>query len=83
MSSVSLRSATRLTVTARAPLPEVRTAPLSALTSRHDPMLPEVPDGSRITTRETVVAEPHLTETEPVDPAGCQYVLRLPSLTLP
>jgi hypothetical protein len=33
--------------------------------------------------RDTVVAEPHLIEMSPVEPLGDQYVLRLPSRTLP
>ena len=55
-----------------APLPVFRTAPLSALTSRHEPMTPVAPDASRMLTRDTVVAEPHLIEIEPVVPAGDQ-----------
>jgi hypothetical protein len=36
-----------------------------------------------MTTRETDVAALHLTDTEPVVPLGDQYVVRLPSRTLP
>ena len=50
-----------------APLPEVSTAPVSALSTRHDPMLPAEPDASRITIFEMLVAEPHLIEMEPVE----------------
>ncbi|WP_345385242.1 hypothetical protein [Nonomuraea salmonea] len=66
-----------------APVPDFSTAPLSALSSCHDPIAPVAPDASRITTRPTVVAEPHLIEMSPVEPDGDQYVLMFPSRTLP
>ena len=55
-----------------APLPEVRTAPVSALMTCQDPMVPAEPDASRMMIRDTVVAEPHLIEMSPVEPAGDQ-----------
>lgn len=55
-----------------APAPAARTAPVSWLMSCQDPMEPWVPDGSRMITRDTRVAEPHLIEMEPVDPTGDQ-----------
>lgn len=55
-----------------APLPEVRTAPVSPLRTRQAPMAPVAPAASRTVIAETVVAEPHLMETDPVDPAGDQ-----------
>ena len=53
-------------------LPDFSTAPLPALSSCQDPMPPLDPDGSRMTTLETVVAEPHLIEMSPVEPEGDQ-----------
>ena len=66
-----------------APLPDFSTAPLPALTTCHEPMVPLVPEGSRMTIRDTVLAVLHLIEMSPVDPVGDQYVLRLPSRTSP
>lgn len=55
-----------------APLPEVRTAPVSWLITRQEPMLPTEPAASRMLILDTAVAEAHLIEMEPVEPAGDQ-----------
>ncbi|CAM5730373.1 hypothetical protein STENM223S_08579 [Streptomyces tendae] len=65
-----------------APLPEASTAPVSWLSTRYAPTVPE-PDARRTLTFDTVVAEPHFTDTEPVEPDGDQYVPLSPSTTLP
>ena len=65
-------SEVRAKVMTPAPLPEVSTAPVSALRTRQDPMLPAEPDASLMLILDTVVAEPHLIEMSPVEPAGDQ-----------
>ena len=64
------------------PLPLARTPLVSALSTRQAPIAPP-PDACLMTAEDTVVALVHLTETYPVEPLGDQYVLVLPSLTLP
>ena len=64
------------------PLPLARTAPLSWFRSRQALIEPP-PEACVMTAEDTVVALLHLTETYPVELPGAQYVLVLPSLTLP
>ena len=55
-----------------APVPDFKTAPVPALMTCHDPMLPWAPDASRMMILATVLAELHLIEMSPVDPVGDQ-----------
>ena len=55
-----------------APVPVRRTAPVAWSTTRQFPIAPVAPAASRMTIRDTVVAEPHLIEMAPVAPAGDQ-----------
>jgi hypothetical protein len=64
------------------PLPLARTAPESWLSSRQALIEPP-PEACRMTAEATVFALLHLTEIWPVLPLGDQYVLVLPSITLP
>ncbi|CAM5261118.1 hypothetical protein SGLAM104S_08037 [Streptomyces glaucescens] len=45
---------------------------MSALRTRHAELRPAAAGVSRMSIEDTVVGEPHLTETEPVAPAGDQ-----------
>ncbi len=72
ISKLILRSEVAVKLMAPAPLPVARVAPVSLLTTRQEPMTPTAPAASRMLIEPTVVAEPHLIEMRPVDPAGDQ-----------
>src|SRR3712207_5167027 len=72
VSKVTLGSEVAGNVIAPAPVPDARTPPVAWFRTRQDRMAPVAPAASRMTIREIVAGDPHLIETEPVEPAGDQ-----------